>query len=661
MNKTLSIKESARQLGVTTATILNWEKQGHLQSIKHNNNLLYNSAQIFHLKRMIETGQINRLNSRANKKNSTLNFIPSEHIQNESQIDVLEKIVNHIRAHQLNSAESIFVLSVNLLIQNKMLENFNLSEILKHYNKRSLNLNIQQELNMWQLELNFVDKIEIYQPLLEFPLPICDDPLGIIYQSILNEGEKSKKGSYYTPSSMCMEMAGEYLNQIKGYAKILDLCCGTGQFLLAAGKQIKKMGRLLKPDCLWGYDIDSLAVQICRINLMILFKEFDFHPNIYQRNLIYNFSIDDKIKKYRKFDLVLGNPPWGAEFRFEQLSFLKENYPQILSMESYSYFVYIGLSMLKEGGFLSYLLPESVLNIKTHKDIRGYILQHSTIRKIVHHSRLFTKVFTPVIRIDLEKKAPEIQSVTIIQNGSTFQVDTKRFIKNEDLIFDIHNNQRDVAILDKIFSFKHQTLKNNADWALGIVTGNNNEFLSSRFIQGYHKVLRGTEVTPFRLKKAVNYLYYDPKRLQQASPLSKFRAPEKLIYKFISNKLVFAYDNLQHLTLNSANVVIPKIENYPIKAIAALFNSSVYQFIFTRKYFTHKVLRSHIENLPLPDLNTKNIELLSMFYDKLNLAAFDNELFNNKIKDFDCFVFQLFDIDTTDADYLLTRIPVRFQ
>ena len=64
--------------------------------------------------------------------------------------------------------------------------------------------------------------------------------------------------------------------------------------------------------------------------------------------------------------------------------------------------------------------------------------------------------------------------------------------------------------------------------------------------------------------------------------------------------MVFAYDNKQRLTLNSANVLIPNIPYYPIKVIAALFNSPVYQFLFKKKFYSIKVLRSHLEVLPLP-------------------------------------------------------------
>jgi len=655
MKNNINIKETAKFLGVTPATILNWEKHGHLTSIKKNNSVIFKLKEVHHLKNLIDTGQIKRLNSRANKKNSTTSFIPGEYLKNTEEAAFLEKITAYVKNQNLRIPETLFVLTLNLLVEKKIFASLPLNEFLKVYNKNSINLNFQQELNKWQNELTFSKWIDKYQQLLELKLPECEDPLGIVYQSLLSEGEKSKAGSYYTPSEVCLEMAGEYLNRLKGHAKILDLCCGTGQFLIAAGKQIKKMGRLLKPTCLWGYDIDPVAVQIARINLMILFKDFDFSPNIFHRNLIYNYTLDDKIKKNKNFDLILGNPPWGAEFQIEQLSFLKEYYPDILSMESFSYFLYIGLNLLKDDGYLCYLLPESVLNIKTHKDIRNHILNNSNIIQIFCYSRLFSKVFSPVIRLDLQKTSQK-QEFIVHNLNTSHTLNPNRFYKNQELIFDIHNTNKDAEILDQIFSKPHLTLKDQSDWVVGIVTGNNELYLSKVFKKGYFKILKGTDIKPFRLNKASNYIFYDPEKLQQASPISKFKVPEKLIYRFISNNLVFAFDDHQHLTLNSANVVIPKINNYSKKAIASLFNSSMYQYIFKRKYFTHKVLRSHIENLPLPILTDNEMERLVFYYDKLNLASYDNEMYKKRFSEFDHFIFTLFCLNDEQQNFIMNRL-----
>jgi hypothetical protein len=89
------------------------------------------------------------------------------------------------------------------------------------------------------------------------------------------------------------------------------------------------------------------------------------------------------------------------------------------------------------------------------------------------------------------------------------------------------------------------------------------------------------------------------------------------VYRFISKSIVMAYDDRQRLTLNSANMVIPRVDGYPIKAVLALFNSVPYQYIFQKKYFSIKVLREHIEQLPLPLLDRGVLRRMVVMADEI--------------------------------------------
>ena len=189
--------------------------------------------------------------------------------------------------------------------------------------------------------------------------------------------------------------------------------------------------------------------------------------------------------------------------------------------------------------------------------------------------------------------------------GQSFSVDSTRFSHNQDKIFDIFNTNEDEQIINKLFGLPHTTLHESAEWALGIVTGNNEKFLSTIQKEGYEPIYKGRDVERFYLKEPGNYILFKPDLFQQTPPEAKYRVPEKLIYRFISNKLVFAYDNKQQLTLNSANILIPDSKDYPVKLILALFNSTLYQFVFLKKFFTHKILKNHLEGLPLLLLDEK--------------------------------------------------------
>ncbi|MDD5135141.1 MAG: TaqI-like C-terminal specificity domain-containing protein, partial [Phycisphaerae bacterium] len=175
------------------------------------------------------------------------------------------------------------------------------------------------------------------------------------------------------------------------------------------------------------------------------------------------------------------------------------------------------------------------------------------------------------------------------------------------------------------YATPHTTLEGKADWALGIVTGNNSKYITNELQKGFEEVYKGKDVEKFILNKPSNYIQFIPERFQQVAPIEKYRANEKLIYKFISKYLAFAYDDNQKLTLNSANIVIPKIKDYPIKVIAAIFNSSLYQFIFQKKFSSIKVLRSHIERMPLPLWDKKTFGEIVEMVDSIikNKTAFE--------------------------------------
>lgn len=230
--------------------------------------------------------------------------------------------------------------------------------------------------------------------------------------------------------------------------------------------------------------------------------------------------------------------------------------------------------------------------------------------------RIFTWVFTPAIRIDI-KKQNEDWNINIYSNNQNYAIDKKLFKENSSLTFSIHINGEDNNIIQKVYSKENIFLSNeNADWALWIVTWNNKEFISDTTKDWYIPVYTWKEVFEYKLWKPKKYLLYNPEKYQQIAPLDRYEAKPKLIYKFISKKLVFSLDTEWVFTLNSANIIVPKID-YPIKVIASLFNSELYQQIFQKKFNSIKVLKSHIQELPLPIFDKNTYQFIEDLFDKI--------------------------------------------
>jgi predicted RNA methylase len=599
----IDLKNAAVLLGVSIATVKNWVKCGHLQTSDKGVDYFFHKKDLEGAKLKIKDGGLNKLNKRANKIKSSKTFVPEEYSQDKSGIDELNVILDFIKSNNIETSSALLLVCLNLLKKEKIIPTVKIQDIKTKKSLPVSNKQIKKEIKAWLSQVDTRKIKKSFSFLLECAIPVQRDFLGLLYQSLLFEGQKSQNGSYYTPPSITNEMVAEHTQK---YSKVLDPCCGTGQFLLAFSDVIED------PSNIYGIDFDNIAVMIARINILIKFKNIDFVPNIVCKNTL--LDIDDKNMK--DFDIIATNPPWGIHFSGGDIEKLKKLYPTIMSFESFSYFLEKSINLARSGGMISFILPESISNVRTHKDIREIILKSSQITKITYLNRVFKNVFTPVIRMDIKKGGKKDASIQVCKEKMKYKIKQARWLNNQDFIFDIHSNNFDIAIIDKIYNVKHTTLENNADWALGVVTGNNSKFISNKQKKGFEPIYKGKDVKNFVLGDPKSYIKFTPKKFQQVAPTNKYRAKEKLIYKFISKYLVFAYDNQQKLTLNSANILIPTIPNYPIKVIAGLLNSSLYQFIFQKKFSSIKVLRSHIEKMPLPLWDKKTLSEVIRLVDK---------------------------------------------
>lgn len=617
----IDIGKTAEILGISKASVRNWLKHGYLKPIDSQAKYFL-APEVLRLKEAIAAGKIDRLKRRANKSRAAKKFMPIEYLKNEEYRLHISRLIEYIKQHDIEKRMAIFVLALNLFCRHGDLKLTEFAQLIPLRSENFWRKSVYTEFQSFFVDIRKIShfgegialipnskEAEVLENLFNYSLPPERDVLGIVYQALSNEGKKASLGSYFTPPEIVDGIVSE---NIKSGQKVLDPCCGTGQFLLSFADHLHE------PDSILGIDIDPTAVRIARLNLLLRFSE-DFRPKIFHLDTLGDLVVDHKsadsffdlengVTKDKKFsvwqageyDLIATNPPWGAKIPRNTLEKLSAVFPDLTSGESFSYFLRVSLSLVKEGGVLSFVLPEAILNVRTHSDIRKYILDNCRIKRIECLGKRFKNVLSRVIRLDLVKAKPcGGEKVLIRRPGEEYRVAQKRFQSNKWQVMDVYLKKQDEQILRKVLQTKHTTLEGKADWALGIVTGDNRKFLKDKRENGYEPIYKGSDVGAFILKNTETYIKFSPETFQQVAPVEKYRAPEKLIYKFISNIPVFAYDNKGRLTLNSANILIPKME-YPLKVILALFNSSLYRYMYKKKFNTIKILRGDIEQLPLP-------------------------------------------------------------
>lgn len=86
----------------------------------------------------------------------------------------------------------------------------------------------------------------------------------------------------------------------------------------------------------------------------------------------------------RGFDIVIGNPPYGALFSDAEIHYLKNRYQtSVWRGESYLMFIEQGLKLLKEDGILGFIIPDTLLNLSFTQPARELLLRNSKLNEIV--------------------------------------------------------------------------------------------------------------------------------------------------------------------------------------------------------------------------------------------------------------------------------------
>lgn len=421
-----------------------------------------------------------------------------------------------------------------------------------------------------------------------------EDSLGFVYISLQDIGQRKSSGAYYTPEKVVNELIDRlYENDVNLKAKtICDPCCGTGNFLLSLGaKGIDYVN-------FYGQDIDPTSVFLSRINIALMAPEMSA-AELRSRFVIGNTYFDTFTQT---FDVILGNPPWGSGFSEEEVLQCRRIFKTAVgkSIESYDLFVEKALSMLDHKGVMAFVLPEAILSVAAHGTVRRLMIDSCSFKFITYLGNVFSGVQCPSIILGI---TPDHEKTVV---GCKVSTGKDAFVISKPRVFDdgtlsLNVSDEENQPLDAISSLKNVTyLKGNAKFALGIVTGNNKECISTEKRDDNEIILKGSDIQRYGMTISGNYIRFVPESFQQVAPVEMYRAKEKLLYRFISEVPVFTYDDQQTLSLNSCNIVIPEIDGIEMKYILAILNSSVAAYFISKRFNSVKLLRSHIEQMPIP-------------------------------------------------------------
>lgn len=651
--KLYNIQDVCELFSISEATVKNWIKLRKLiPNILENNTPLFSQNYIESVMSELKSSSSSTLKSRRNKKFASGSFLYKDYVSKDSiNLSNIQELLDFVVENDISlSIENIRYILTDAAIQlyfskngiNSPSENFLFEYINSNIDLGQFDLLIEdllckdkkKALEFLNANPSFFKYKYIYEK--------NEDILGLLFLSLSNLSNRKARGAYFTPTKVVEKIVSNL--DLKN-EKIIDPCCGSGNFLL-------QLPAVVTLDNIYGNDIDKTSIGLTRINMYLKYepKKLDV--------LYENFTTSDFLKNNTdiKYQYIIGNPPWGYEFSKEELADLKKIFvsADTKNVESYDVFVEKSLSCLEDEGRLFFVLPEAILNVKTHKTIRQIILDNFSIEYLEYLGNMFDKVQCPsvILKLQKSKKAFSSTGMRVKTKDSEFVINTHRKVSSETFNFNMSDEEYD--LYKKIMDKENKVfLKNNGVFALGIVTGNNKDYISSIKTEKNEPILKGSDITKYKIKKVENYIDFEPDKFQQVAPVEFYRAKEKLFYKFISNKLIFAYDNNQKLSLNSCNILIPTFEKLNIKYIMAILNSSVAQFIFQKQFNSIKVLRSHIESIPIPVCENNSQQQIIEYVDKV-CETEDDKDYKKLCYQIDLFVAKLYNLSMDDYRLITT-------
>ena len=642
--KGLTVDDVCKTLSISKATAKNWIRLGKI--VPDIGDQLFSTEYVEKFVAELKSGKNTKLKSRRNKKSATGKVLYKDYVHTASN----QKLVADLLELGIieNERDLLIVLAnfaVQLYYQSRNIP-FGNNNVLLDF------LSQEQTSEFHILIKDLIGKDTVAPALINKLLPVLskeilfvkgEDSLGFVYISLQDIGQRKSSGAYYTPEKVVGELIDRlYENDPNlGSKTICDPCCGTGNFLLSLGTKGIDYANL------YGQDIDSISVFLSRINIALMAPEMSA-VDIQSRIIVGNTYFETFTQK---FDVIVGNPPWGSDFSEEDALRCRKLFKTAVgkSIESYNLFVEKALSMLNHKGVLAFVLPEAILSVAAHDTVRRMMIATCSFKFISYLGNVFSGVQCPSIILGI---APDDEKTVIgcrvSTENDTFVISKPRTFSDGTLSFNVSDEENEC--LNAISNIENVVyLKGNAKFALGIVTGNNKKYISTEKRDDNEVVLKGSDIQRYGMTSSGNYIRFAPESFQQVAPVEMYRAKEKLLYRFICEVPVFTYDDQQTLSLNSCNIVIPDVAGLEMKYILAILNSSVTVYFISKKFNSVKLLRSHIEQMPIPvvpmDIQTSIIK-------KVDRIMNSSENISGLYEDLDSDIMQLFGLSGAHRDII---------
>ena len=353
--------------------------------------------------------------------------------------------------------------------------------------------------------------------------------------------------------------------------------------------------------------------------------------------------LDDE-GEFRGFDAIIGNPPYGIGFTKSEKGFFNDNYNTIqYNYESYSLFHEKSISLLKEKGFISFIVPNTFLVVERGEIFRQFFYFQTKVLSLVETLDVFGDAVVETL-IYLSQK----EDATFLNNGIEIktrirELDASDFssynsnlaykaniLSNASLIFNYRANDESLNLYDKLLRIKSK-VSTYCSLGAGVklyevgkgTPAQTKETLRSRPYNSFTKLgddwlplIKGGNIRRYSISWDGEFVKYGDNL--SAPRKHEIFLNEKIFIRRTDDNLMACIDNSSMIGVNSVHVLKSLDKSVILQFILAILNSKLLNWYFRFENF-------HMVGKPLAEVKLVYVQRLPL------LIAADQTWFINLV------------------------------
>jgi len=456
-------------------------------------------------------------------------------------------------------------------------------------------------------------------------------------------------------------VAGGPEKRTKGRRPVLYQAAG-GEWRLTTAER-----KRILLNSIYGVDIDPQAVEVTKLSLLLKVLEGEngetltnqiklFHeralpdlsgnircgnsligPDFYdgtQLSLLgdedqYRINVFDWEKEFPAvfaaggFDAVIGNPPYiqlsMADYFDKSVNafFVKRYSSSMGRLNTFGLFIEKVLnSLLTQRGYLSFIVPNTLLTQEYYKSLRSQILQHNILNITTYRSPVFKDAVVETIVLVVQNCKPDRNEVEIVDFdniamvGEVHKIAQQAYLATHMNAFLVTADVGAIGLKQRIdqVGMSLGTLA-NINQAIALKYDRSKSLFTERRAENYKPVLDGRHINRYELFWGGQYLAYDIESIHSCKRTDIFEATEKIFFRRVGDRLIATYDDRQFYALNTLVVItlMPQVK-FSLKYLLGLINSKLLNFYYVKYLKSTKKVFSEIQARQLAQLPIRPID-----------------------------------------------------